>query len=719
MPKTTVVLAMIVAAAAWLSVVGAVSAATETHMDQAPMDGVPGEPPALGAPLAVPQFDPSQGVLQSVDVTFELTLEGSMSATNTQTAAALVDMTLTLLGRLHEGQLVCPVAGQLISADASVTELDVAVAGGATVSFPDVAGFDSQGAALTEPGDLVPYVGPGTVDFTACFLSGISALGAGSGNLDLSFTANALAKVTVEYTFVETGIDIEKSTNGQDADLPTGPLVPVGDPVNWDYLVTNTGEATINDIVVTDDQGVAVACPADTLAAAASMTCTGAGAAAMGQYANVGMVVGQPVDDDGAPLGPTVTDSDPSHYFGYFAAIAIEKSTNGEDADDPTGPSIPTGQPVNWLYEVTNIGNVPLIDVTVIDDQGVAVSCPATTLAPGATMDCTASGVAVAGQYANLGTVTGQPVDFAPDPQSLGALVSDEDPSHYIGSAECIPKKKHKKSKKDDDYKPKGTKYVKIDKTIYVVVWKLKKRFVVVDGDRYSVKTREGRRPFVKIDGKKYGVKTLKRSRKLALGGPPPVCPHDDKKDKPKDAKGKGEAGGKGGGTYVKPTAPPKSGGTKVDAIAEPGVMPGGEEITCVGPRYYWLKGDGKRSGAWTQIGPDGKKTRFFASKQSYVKVLRKGSSRPYFRLARAYITAKLNMYRGAPVTAEMERAIAFAERHFSARKASYTNVKRALKAQTATGKKGQVRKIKKLRKKMVRHTATLRDHGGMPTCTT
>ena len=49
-------------------------------------------------------------------------------------------------------------------------------------------------------------------------------------------------------------------------------------------------------------------------------------------------------------------------------------------------------------------------------------------------MTCTASGVAEAGQYANLGTTTGVP--------PLGPPVADEDPSHYIGVAEfegCTP----------------------------------------------------------------------------------------------------------------------------------------------------------------------------------------------------------------------------------------------------------------------------------------
>ena len=219
-------------------------------------------------------------------------------------------------------------------------------------------------------------------------------------------------------------IDIEKATNGEDADTPTGPVIPVGDPVFWTYVVTNDGNVFLTDVTVTDDQGVVVTCPATTLDVGESMTCTGAtGVAVAGQYANTGSVTGTP------PIGPDVTDSDPSHYFGALPSpsIDIEKATNGEDADTPTGPVIPVGDPVFWTYVVTNDGNVFLTDVTVTDDQGVVVTCPATTLAVGESMTCTgATGVAVAGQYANTGSVTGTP--------PTGPDVSDSDPSHYFGA---------------------------------------------------------------------------------------------------------------------------------------------------------------------------------------------------------------------------------------------------------------------------------------------
>ena len=82
---------------------------------------------------------------------------------------------------------------------------------------------------------------------------------------------------------------------------------------------------------------------------------------------------------------------------------------------------------MTWTYLVTNTGTEPLTNVVVGDDRGVAVSCSGqTTLAAGQSMTCTGTGVATAGQYTNIGTVTAT----APSGQ-----VTDSDASHYYGQA--------------------------------------------------------------------------------------------------------------------------------------------------------------------------------------------------------------------------------------------------------------------------------------------
>jgi hypothetical protein len=111
-------------------------------------------------------------------------------------------------------------------------------------------------------------------------------------------------------------------------------------------------------------------------------------------------------------------------------SIDIEKFTNGEDADRPTGPRIAVGSAVLWQYVVTNTGTLALTGVVVVDDKGVSVTCPATTLAVGAAMTCTANGLAVAGQYTNLGSVSASWTNG-----SSSGSVTDSDRSHYFGVA--------------------------------------------------------------------------------------------------------------------------------------------------------------------------------------------------------------------------------------------------------------------------------------------
>ncbi len=220
------------------------------------------------------------------------------------------------------------------------------------------------------------------------------------------------------------GIDIEKATEGEDADA--GPTITEGQSVVWSYVVANLGAVPLSDVQVDDDQGVSVSCPLSTLTVGASMSCTALGTTTAGQYRNVGTVTGTGAET-------VVSDSDASHYFGEEErpGLDVEKAVNGLDADEEPGLLIVQGEPVNFLYVVTNTGDVDLLNVAVVDDQGVAVTCPQSSLTPGELITCTGSDTAVAGRYRNIGTASG----FSP----LSKLVSDSDPSHYFGEERNPP----------------------------------------------------------------------------------------------------------------------------------------------------------------------------------------------------------------------------------------------------------------------------------------
>ena len=115
-------------------------------------------------------------------------------------------------------------------------------------------------------------------------------------------------------------------------------------------------------------------------------------------------------------------------------AIAVDAVTNGTDP-----PYIAVGGPITWTYRVTNPGSVPLSSVTVDDDMLASADDPAYESGDAnadGKLDRTetwvfeASGVAVAGAYANTGSARGT--------SPAGTVVSAADGSSYFGSAPGI-----------------------------------------------------------------------------------------------------------------------------------------------------------------------------------------------------------------------------------------------------------------------------------------
>jgi hypothetical protein len=241
--------------------------------------------------------------------------------------------------------------------------------------------------------------------------------------------------LTVTYTIAQPAIDLEKATNGEDADQLPGPLLYPGAVVTWTYTVTNIGEVPLVDLKVVDDQEGAVTanCPQNQLAVAESMNCTLLGLAQQGQYTNTATVTGTvPSEFPGEPR--RVTDKDPSHYIAIGdPAIDLEKWTNGEDADLLPGPLVAAGNLITWTYLVHNVGAIDLEAITLLDDRegNVTAHCPQTTLAVGEQMICTVTGIAQLGQYSNTAVVTGTTAADALRPH---LSVTDTDPSHYFGT---------------------------------------------------------------------------------------------------------------------------------------------------------------------------------------------------------------------------------------------------------------------------------------------
>ncbi|MBV2262560.1 MAG: carboxypeptidase regulatory-like domain-containing protein, partial [Thauera sp.] len=250
---------------------------------------------------------------------------------------------------------------------------------------------------------------------------------------------------------VALGIDVEKFTNGIDADNPTGPILLTGTTAKFTYEVRNTGTVALGAVALVDDNGT----PTDTdddflpgftggdtdndglLDVGETWTYVATREVTAGQYVNLGTVTGTPVDGNGHPIPglPRQTDMDPSHHFGADPRISIDKVTNGTD-----GGTYAVGSPITWTYTITNAGNVALSDIVVSDDQGVIPVYQSGDTDQDGLLDLTeawiyeARGTAIAGDYSNLGTATGRFTDDAGSTRST----TDTDPSHYTGATPGI-----------------------------------------------------------------------------------------------------------------------------------------------------------------------------------------------------------------------------------------------------------------------------------------
>lgn len=213
------------------------------------------------------------------------------------------------------------------------------------------------------------------------------------------------AVITCGYTNTELvpALTLDKSSDGVTDLDGNGP--DAGDSMGFSLTVTNTGSTALSDLLVTDPTAGEVTCPATRLAPGAAMTCTATYELTRADV-EAGEVVNTATATATAPSGATVSASD-------SVASSLERTASLHflKTADAAGRVL-AGDRVEFSFTVTNTGNVDLSEVAVTDPMTGTVACPATTLAPGATMVCTAppyqvtSTDAAAGQIVNTAVVS-------------------------------------------------------------------------------------------------------------------------------------------------------------------------------------------------------------------------------------------------------------------------------------------------------------------------
>ncbi|MGL5927423.1 MAG: DUF7507 domain-containing protein, partial [Dermatophilaceae bacterium] len=189
-------------------------------------------------------------------------------------------------------------------------------------------------------------------------------------------------------------------------------VTDLGDRIGWSFVVRNTGTVTLSSVAVADPRAGTVTCPVTTLAPGAQTTCTAAPYAITQADVDAGVVSNTATSTGTAPGGATVTSntSTTDTPVTQVDELALVKTGTVTDVD---GNGTDLGDTVSYAFQVTNSGTVTITTLAIVDPRVGPVSCPTTTLAPGAQSTCTATGAVTqadvdAGASTNTAQAQGQ-----------------------------------------------------------------------------------------------------------------------------------------------------------------------------------------------------------------------------------------------------------------------------------------------------------------------
>lgn len=209
-----------------------------------------------------------------------------------------------------------------------------------------------------------------------------------------------------------------------DAQIAPGPTIYSNVTPQFKFVVTNTGNVTLTNIVLTDNVYGPIGMLPSLIAGSTSQWIVPE-PFSTGNHQNTATVTAQ-------YSTVTVSSSDVANYVGQTVeepAIEIIKYVspdNGatwDNANTPPGPTIFSNVQPQFRYVVTNIGNEDLTNVAVTDDVLGNIGTAASLLVGQSTFFL-ANGTWQVGEHVNIGTVTAD---------SNEGTVSDQNPAYYNG----------------------------------------------------------------------------------------------------------------------------------------------------------------------------------------------------------------------------------------------------------------------------------------------
>lgn len=197
--------------------------------------------------------------------------------------------------------------------------------------------------------------------------------------------ANSQDDVECTYTNIEVlpEVTLDKTTS-------TAGYASVGDNINYAYAVSNTGNVALNFPILVSDDKVSASCPEND-----------------GGGSNNGDAVLDPGETVNCSASYSVSQADiDSGFVTNLASATVNGTTSNNDGvtvnanqnplmtvvKSSTTAAVTEPGVVSYSYVVTNTGNVTLTNIQLSDDNDEDdMNCPATSLAPGLNMTCTAT----------------------------------------------------------------------------------------------------------------------------------------------------------------------------------------------------------------------------------------------------------------------------------------------------------------------------------------
>ena len=232
-------------------------------------------------------------------------------------------------------------------------------------------------------------------------------------------------------------------------------IANIGDVINYTFTVYNTGNVTLSNIIITDNNAVVSGGPLATLAVGASdnTTFTAVHTLTQADIDNGGVfnvATGNAKDPKGNDIPPTksddptpITPTDPNYPVTpptpacptctVTPIVQLPKMTLAKDGayfDFNADGKVNAGDRINYTFAVRNTGNVSLTNVTITDADATITGGPIATLAVGAVDNTTFTGyhTLTAAEIDN-GGVFNVATATAKDPKGNDVTIPSTDPT--------------------------------------------------------------------------------------------------------------------------------------------------------------------------------------------------------------------------------------------------------------------------------------------------